>query len=190
MSDDLAHQDEVREELIGGKVFLMSPGSAWNHNCVCSNISRLFGNYLHGKQCTPIADGMDLYLDEENRLVPDFMVVCDPDKIRWNGVHGAPDLAVEVLSPSTTRNDKTIKAEVYARCGVKEYWLVNPIDKSVEIYLPEDGKFVLREVYTLYPDWELERMSERERSELIMKFRCSLFDDLEISLEDIFYRTF
>lgn len=189
MNQNLAYQDEPREELIGGEVFLMSPRPAWNHNRVASNLFRLFDNYLYGKKCTPIADGTDLYLDEENWFVPDFMVVCDPDKIRNDGVHGAPDLVVEVLSPSTMKNDRARKAEVYARYGVKEYWLVNPIDKTVEVYLLENSRFVFQEVYALYPDWELARMSEKERAELATSFRCSLFDDLEILIEDIFYRT-
>ena len=189
MNHNLAYQDEPREELIGGEVFLMSPKPAWNHNRVAFNIAHIFEKYLHGKKCTPIVDGTDLYLDEKNWFVPDFMVVCDPDKIRNDGVHGAPDLVAEVLSPSTTRNDRVRKAEAYARFGVKEYWLVNPIDKTVEVYLLENGVFVFQESYALYPDWELARMSEKERAELVTNFRCSLFDDLEISIEDIFDKT-
>lgn len=180
---------EIWEELIGGKVFSRSYRPGWNHNRVASNISHIFANYLYGKESTPAAHGVDLYLDEENRFVPDFMVVCDPDKIRYDGVHGAPDLVVEVLSPSTMKNDRARKAEVYARFGVKEYWLVNPIDKTVEVYLLENGRFVFQEAYALYPDWELARMSEKERAELATSFRCSLFDDLEILIEDIFNKT-
>ena len=101
MSGNLAYQEERREELIGGKPVMMSPRPSFNHNQISYNISRLFGNYLYGKKCTPIADGMDLYLDEDNQFVPDFMVVCDPDKIKPDGIHGSPDLVVEVLSPST-----------------------------------------------------------------------------------------
>ena len=100
MSDNLAYQEERREELIGGKVVAMSPSPRWNHIAVSGNIYKIFANYLFGKKCTPVQDGFDLYLDDENHFVPDFMVVCDPDKIKDDGVHGAPDLVVEVLSPS------------------------------------------------------------------------------------------
>ena len=62
MNDNLAYQEERREEIIGGKVVMMSPRPSFNHNQVSYNISRLFGNYLYGKKCTPIADGMDLSL--------------------------------------------------------------------------------------------------------------------------------
>jgi len=133
---------------------------------------------------------MDLYLTEENQFIPDFMVVCDPDKIKSDGVHGAPDLVVEVLSTSTMRNDRTHKKDVYARCGVREYWIVSPAEKSIEQYFLEDGQFVLHDIYTLHADWELEQMSEEERAAVVTHFKCSLFDDLDISLEDIFYRTF
>ena len=189
MNTNLAYQDDRREELINGKVVAMSPRPTFNHNQISYNIATTFANYLRGRICTPIADGMDLYLTEEDRFVPDFMVVCDPEKIRHDGVHGAPDLVVEVLSPSTIRNDKTRKKDVYARCGVREYWLVSPDEKSVEIYLSSGSELILHDIFSLYPDWMLEKMSEEERAAVETHFKCSLFDDLEISLEEIFYRT-
>lgn len=194
MIDNLAYQEDFvakrREELIDGKLVMMSPRPTVNHNQVSFNIARLFANYLHGKKCTPFADGIDLYLDEGNRFVPDVMVVCDPDKIKPDGVYGAPDLVVEVLSPSTAKNDRTRKKDVYARCGVREYWLVSPDEKSVEIYRTNGTDFILHDIYTLYPDWQLAKMSEEERAALVTHFKCSLFDDLDISLDDVFYRTF
>lgn len=194
MSDNLAYQDDFvtkrREELIDGKPVMMSPRPTVNHNRVAFNIAVLFDHYLKGKKCIPFSDGVDLYLDDDNRFVPDMMVVCDPDKIKPDGIHGAPDLVVEVLSPGTARNDKTRKKDVYARCGVREYWLVSPADKFVEIYRTDGTEFILHDVYTLYPDWQLAQMSEEERATVVTHFNCSLFDDLDISLEDIFYRTF
>ena len=194
MSENLAYQDDFiakrREELIDGKPVMMSPRPSVNHSRVAGNIYRLFSNYLNGRRCEPFGDGVDLYLDEDNQFVPDFMVVCDPDKIRLDGIHGAPDLVAEVLSPGTARNDKTRKKDVYARCGVREYWLVSPDEKSVETYRTDGTEFILHDVYTLYPDWQLAQMSEEERANLVTHFKCSLFDDLDISMEDIFYRTF
>lgn len=190
MNDNLAYQEARREELIGGKVVAMSPRPSFNHNRVASNIFRIFDNHLYGKKCTPIADGMDLYLDDDNQFVPDFMVVCDPDKIKPNGVHGAPDLVVEVLSPGTMRNDRTYKKDVYARCGVQEYWLVSPNEKSVEVYRLDGGEFLFYDIYAVHADWQLAQMSEEERAAVVTHFKCSLFDDLNISLKDIFYRTF
>ena len=173
MSDNLAYQEERREELIGGKVVMMSPAST-NHTFVSGNIHGIFWHYLKGKKCTPISDGSTVYLTDDDHFVPDFMVVCDPDKIKSDGIHGAPDLVVEVLSPST----------------VREYWLVDPASKSVEVYRTDGSEFVLHDIYAQRPDWELAKMSEEERAALETHFKCSLFDDLDISLEDIFYRTF
>ena len=189
MNDNLAYQEERREELIGGKVVMMSPASV-NHTFVSGNIYWLFASYLRGKKCTPISDGSTVFLTDKDHFVPDVMVVCDPDKIKSDGIYGAPDLVVEVLSPSTARNDRTYKKETYANCGVREYWLVSPEEKSLDVYRTNGTEFVLHDIYSLHPDWELARMSEEERAALVTHFQCSLFDDLDISLEDIFYRTF
>ena len=188
MNTNLAYQEDRHEELIDGKVFLMSPAST-NHTLVSGNIYGIFWYYLKGKKCTPIADGTTVYLTDEDHFVPDFMVVCDTDKIKPDGIHGSPDLVVEVLSPSTARMDKTHKKDVYARCGVREYWLVSPGDRTVEIYRTNGTDFVLHDIYALRPDWMLEKMSVEERAAVETHFKCSLFDDLEISLEEIFYRT-
>lgn len=118
--------------------------------------------------------------------IPDGMVVCDRSKIKFDGVHGAPDLVVEVLSPRTAKNDRRHKMEVYASSGVREYWIVDPANKSVEQYLQEDGRLALRAVYAICPDYMLDMMTEAERAAIQTKFQCSLFNDLTIHLEDIF----
>ena len=124
MNNNLAYQEERCQELINGKIFMMSPRPSYFHNQVSSNIYLIFANYLRGKRCTAIADGTALFLSETNHFVPDFMLVCDPDKIKADGVHGAPDLVAEVLSPGTAKNDRGPKMQVYESFGVKEYWLV------------------------------------------------------------------
>ena len=180
------YQEERREELIGGEVVAMAPSPTWNHISAAGNIYNLFSNYLRGKYCKAIPDGFDLHLTDDDVFVPDMMVVCDRSKIRPDGVHGAPDLVVEVLSRSTAKNDRTRKKDVYERCGVPEYWIVNPIEKSVEVYRLGDGKYVLQDIYTLPADWELERMTDGEKAALVTEFKCHLYDDLVIRLEDIF----
>ena len=150
MNTNLAYKDDAwekrPEELINGEVE-MSPRPSENHSRVSGNIYRLFSNYLNGRRCEPFGDGVDVYLDENNQFVPDVMVVCDTEKIKPDGVYGAPDLVVEVLSPSTARNDKTCKKNVYARCGVLEYWIVDPSGKSLEVYRANGTEFILHDVY-------------------------------------------
>ena len=185
MSDNLAYQEERREELIGGKVVMMAPASA-EHVYTAGSIYNIFKNYLKGKNCIPFSDGLLVHLTDENKFVPDMMVVCDRSKIKSDGVHGAPDLAVEVLSPSTAKDDRTRKKEVYEACGVPEYWLVSPTDKSIEIYLLESGKYILHDVYTVRPDWVLKQMTDEERAAIVTEFKCHLYDELIIRLDDIF----
>ena len=145
METDLAYQDEPWEELIDGKIVAMSPGPAWNHISIGGNLYRIFSNFLHGKKCTPIPDGMDLYLTEKDRFIPDLMVVCDPSIIKSNGVHGAPDLVVEILSPSTQRHDRFTKFCLYQRAGVREYWIVDPDNRIVQSFVLEDGRYSVKE---------------------------------------------
>lgn len=185
MNTNLAYQEEIREELINGQVVAMSPKPRFNHHRIAWNIANIFDGYLRGKRCTAIVDGLDLFLTDKDHFVPDVMVVCDRDKIKSDGVYGAPDLVVEVLSPSTVMNDRKHKKRVYAACGVKEYWIVSPAEKTVEQYFLEEGQLVLHAAFAIHPDYT--KMTEEERAALVTHFKCSLFDDLDIQLEDIFY---
>ena len=187
MENNLAYQDEYEEELIDGKIIVMAPISV-KHAFISGNLYNIFSDYLRGRRCTPIVDGPIVYLTEKDHFVPDFMVVCDPDKIRDNGIYGAPDLVAEVLSPGTASRDKRYKKKIYAQCGVKEYWIVSQMERSIEQYVLTDGALDLKEVYTEYPDYMLENMSEEEKAALVTEFKCTLFEDLSIKLEDVFYR--
>ena len=188
MNTNLAFQEEAWEELLDGRSVAMSPRPSPNHNRVAFNIARIFANYLDGRTCEALADGTDLYLDEENRFIPDMMVVCDPGQIGEDGVHGAPALVVEVLFSSTAKNDRGHKKDAYEKSGVREYWLVEPGSKTVEQYLLEGGKFVLQEVYAVYPEAMLAKMRPEERRAVKEAFQCSLYEDLNIRLEDVFRR--
>ncbi len=182
------YQDDVWEELIDGVTVAMSPRPATDHNQVTYNLYPIFSGYLKGKVCRYFGDGMDLYLTEKDRFVPDGMVVCDPDKVKGNGVYGAPDLVVEVLSPSTVKRDRGYKRQVYEQCGVKEYWIVNPKDRSIEIYCLKSGRLEFDNIFALYHESDLCKHTQEERDALPKTFKCSLFDDLDISIEDVFDR--
>jgi len=188
MNTNLAYEDETWDELIDGKIVMMSPRPTISHNIVAGNIYNIFSNYLKGKRCTPFSDGVDLYLTEKDRFVPDGMIVCEPNKIKSRGVYGAPDLVVEVLSRSTAKRDRSYKKAVYEKAGVKEYWLVEPNNKSIEQYILEDNQFVLNDIYTLTTDYDLEEMTDEEKAAIVTEFKCSLYDDLIIKLEDVFER--
>lgn len=183
---EMIYQEETWEELLNGTVIAMSPRPAVNHNRVAGRIYTVFENYLWGKKCVPFGDGTDLYLSEKDRFVPDGMIVCDEDKVKTDGVYGAPDLVVEILSPSTARNDRGYKKDRYEEYGVPEYWIVSPNDRSIEVYLLQEGRYKLDNTYQLYPDFMLEKMEQAEREALVTEFKCHLYDDLTISLDYIF----
>ena len=181
-----AYRMDWKEELIGGKTVAMSP-AATNHNRIKGNIFGTFWTYLQGKPCEPFGDGELVYLTVEHEFIPDFMVVCDPNKIKTDGIHGTPDLVVEILSPSTAKNDRGHKKDVYAKCGVREYWIVSPSDKIVDVYYNNGShEFFIHDTYTVYSGWMLAKMNEEERKAIVTHFKCSLYDDLDISLDTIF----
>ena len=129
MADNLAHQEEIRDEMLNGKIVLMSPRPAVNHNRVIGNIFFAFMGYLRGKTCEPFADGTDVYLTEKDRVVPDVMIICKKEIIKRNGVHGAPDLIVEVLSPGTEKRDRGYKKRLVRkrrRAGILACGARNP----------------------------------------------------------------
>lgn len=186
MSDNLAYQEDWRTETHNGEIVYMSPRPAIKHNRVAGNIYRAFGNHLEGKTCDAFADGTDVHLTEKDCVVPDVMIVCNHDIIKDNAIYGAPDLIVEVLSPGTEKRDRGYKKNLYECCGVREYWIVDPVSLSVEVYLLENGKYELDEVYRIFPDYTEFYPNEKEcyKNEVPV----SLYDDFSIPLTKIFYR--
>ena len=183
MNRNLAYQEQPREELLNGKIYMMSSPTV-NHSQIASNIYYAFRSYLKGKTCRAFNDGVDVYLTEKDRVIPDAMIVCNKNNIKLDGIHGAPDLVVEVLSPGTAKNDKGYKKDLYEKSGVKEYWIIDPVPRSIEVYLLTDGKFALDEVYALYPEGL--SVTEKEREETKKEIQVSLYNDFCISLEEIF----
>ena len=188
--ENLAYQNKYYE-VLDGKIFYMSPRPAIDHNRVINNISTIFSVFLKGKKCVPFCDGVDVFLTEKDTVIPDFMVVCNRDIIKVDGIYGVPNLIVEVLSPSTAKNDRGYKKDLYERVGVSEYWIVDTSNHSVEIYLLQDGKYILSNMYGLYPDYVIAKMTEEEKAEMKTEFTTSLYgNDLIIKLEDVFYNLF
>ena len=86
--------------------------------------------------------------DVDTVLQPDLMVVCDQSKVDRRGIHGAPDLVIEILSESTRRNDRLTKFRMYQRAAVKEYWIVDPASRTVSLYTLEEGAYNGAAIYT------------------------------------------
>lgn len=194
--DNLAYIDDrnikIKTELIDGKIFMMSPRPRVEHATVCTNIASEFRSYLKGKTCRAFCDGVDVFLDENNRFVPDTMIVCNPDIIKHDGIYGAPDLVVEVLSKTTAKNDRSKKKYTYAKYGVKEYWIVDVWSKSVEVYYNQDSWFILDNIYYYLTDEEIAENNNMSDNDIdkIKEYtdfiKVSICDNLIVKLKDIF----
>jgi len=155
-ADALEWEEGEQAEIIDGEVLLFSTPSS-RHQEISMELARQFANYLEGKRCKvyPAPFGVRLFEqdgdspeDVDTVVQPDLSVVCDRGKIDKYGCKGAPDLVVEILSPSTQRHDRLVKLNLYQRAGVREYWIVNPEDQTVQVMLlDQSGVLQLHEVY-------------------------------------------
>ncbi len=149
-ADYLRWTIEERLELIRGKIFRMSPAPNRMHQTLSMRIATPIYNLLRGQPCQVYTAPFDVRLprksarDEDIITVvqPDICVVCDPAKLDDRGCIGAPDIVVEILSPSSNKKELKHKYEVYEESGVKEYWIVTPVECTFFRYLlDEAGKF-------------------------------------------------
>lgn len=170
--------DGERWEIIDGVPYLLSPAPSTEHQRILTELILQLGQFLRDKSCRVFPAPFDVRLgrpkqnDEEIDTVvqPDIVVVCDPDKLDHKGCNGAPDIVIEILSQATAKRDLHDKFMAYERSGVKQYWVVFPWDKALDIYMPNDfHKFEIVGKYQ-YPD----------------KFKVDYLGDLKIDLELVF----
>lgn len=177
--------DDVRVELIDGIVYDMSAPTQ-NHQLLLMELGRLFANYLKGKPYLPFIAPSDVRLNfdtEDNTVLqPDLYVVCDKSKLDGQNCNGAPDLVIEILSPSTTRKDLHIKFHKYREAGVKEYWIVNPIDKLITVYLLEKGDYIAH----TYGCTGVDEVTLEDEKNLPSEITVSLFPDFKIDVTELF----
>lgn len=134
----LAMTDLVgRFELIDGYIYDMSPAPSIIHQKMSSGLNTEIRNYItaHKGKCSVFAAPTDVKLDDENTVQPDILVVCDPNKLDEHKCNGAPDWVIEIVSPSSSRRDTVEKVALYAKAGVREYWIVFPKEEQVIVYL-------------------------------------------------------
>ena len=180
-ADYLTWLDDKARELIHGFIKMMSPAPHPIHARTSYKISFHLGLYLmrNKGKCEVFHAPFDVRFPKQGETAdnqidtvvqPDICVVCDLSKLDDRGCCGAPDLIVEILSPSTFKKDVTEKFALYEEHGVKEYWIVHPKDKAITVFLlQENGKY---DEGTLY-----------ERSGKVPVY---IFNNCSISLDDIF----
>ena len=153
MADAMAWDEQDHRELIEG-VPMEMPMPFRVHQEIRGDLGVQLANYAKGKACevffVPLAvrlferDG-ESSEDVDTMVMPDIFAVCDPSKLDDIGCKGAPDLVVEILSPSTKRHDRFTKFNLYQRAGVREYWIVDPDDKTVQVFVLEDGYYTAKD---------------------------------------------
>lgn len=155
--DYAAWPDDERWELIDGVAYNMSPAPSRFHQEISGALFNKIYNYLEGKPCKVYNAPFDVRLpqgkeSEEDVITvvqPDITVICDRSKLDEKGCKGAPDLVIEIVSPHTVSKDMKEKPALYERHGVKEYWIIHPIDKLALVYrLQENRQYVKPEVYS------------------------------------------
>ena len=154
--DILTWEGPERCELIDGVPQLLASPSRV-HQEVSGELFRQIATHLHGKPCKVYAAPFDVRLFEEDGntpedvdtvVVPDISVICDKSKLDDRGCKGAPDFVIEILSPSTQRTDRLVKLNLYQKAGVREYWLADPSNKTIQVCLLENGVYRVAQIYT------------------------------------------
>ena len=155
LADCLAWEEGMRGEIIDGEAVMMAPPST-AHQLISMELARQLANFLEGRKCRVLPAPFAVRLferagdkpeDVQTVVEPDLSVVCDSAKLDKYGCRGAPDLVVEVLSPSTQRHDRLVKLDLYQRAGVREYWIVSPEEQTVQVLLLRGGLLLPHELY-------------------------------------------
>lgn len=155
-ADYLTWPENERWEIIDGVPYMQS-APKWEHQSISGEIYRQISNYLVDKPCRVFASPFDLCLaeyhenddDVTNIIQPDIVIVCDETKLRKTGYFGVPTLVIEISSPSTARQDRVVKFNRYEKAGVKEYWIVEPEGKYINVFtLQENKRYGRPEAYT------------------------------------------
>ena len=139
--DYLRWPGDERWELIGGAAHAMAPSPSLDHKDISGELKSRMHLFFKGKKCKVFAAPTDVRLSEEDVVQPDLLVVCDTSQMKRH-IDGPPALVVEIVSPSSARIDRVAKPELYARFGIKEYWIVTPFPSTVEVFWLQGDRYV------------------------------------------------
>jgi len=158
-------------QLIGGKLIMTPSPTTYHQDIVVCLVEKLLNFNAKEKAGKVYVSPIDVYLEDKETYQPDVIFISKDRLhiIESAKINGAPDLVMEILSPSTAYYDLKEKFKVYARHGVKEYWIIDPKDKSIEVYEGNEGKFK-----------QVQRMEEEGKA------KSSILKGFEVNLKDIF----
>lgn len=136
--------EDIRAELIDGKIYYLAAPSRI-HQEILSELHAAIHQYIKSKNGScrvyPAPFAVQLWKDRKTIVEPDISVICDPNKLTDRGCTGAPDWIIEIVSPGNSSHDYIRKLNLYAEAGVREYWIVNPMNQSIYVYHLEETKF-------------------------------------------------
>lgn len=151
-ADYLLWQFSERVELIKGKIFKMSPAPSSSHQDISMNLTRIIDKVFYKTTCKFYAAPFDVRLinyeesTPENKIMsvvqPDLCVICDRSKVDFKGCLGSPDLVVEILSLGNSKKEMDIKFDLYQENKILEYWIVDPFQKTILIYVLENDRYI------------------------------------------------
>ena len=180
-ADYLTWSIRERLELINGGIYQIFITPSTLHQKISSLLLKEIFKTLGEQPCQVFHAPFDVRLPKkemENQQIftvvqPDICIICDHTKIDDKGCIGAPDLIIEILSPGNTSKEMKNKFEAYEESGVREYWLIEPQDKAVLIFVLENGKFIGKRP-----------MVEEET------LQSFIFPDLKIDLQPLFRKAY
>ena len=144
-SDYVQWDDDKRWELIDGTAHLMSAPNRM-HQTLSRNLFRQLDRFLENKSCEVYYAPFDVRLNADsldNTVVqPDLVIICDDSKLDDSGCKGVPDMVVEILSPSTSHYDRNTKFNKYLKSGIREYWIIDPVTKSLAAHILKDNNYI------------------------------------------------
>ena len=139
--DDYLLLGEIKTpcQLINGEL-IMSPAPNPEHQRISGKLFKILDQATQGDGEVFFAP-IDLYMDEKNVFQPDLVYLSDQNKnyLTARGIEGPPDMVVEIISPSNSYTDRNQKKDSYLAFNIKEYWIVDPGNRTIEIYTPEGG---------------------------------------------------
>jgi len=144
-ADYILWDGDERYELIDGVPYALASPST-EHQRISGRLYLQFAGYLDGHPCEVFAAPLDVCLfadgEKDDTVVqPDLLVVCDQAKLDEHKCNGAPDMTVEIMSPSTSKRDMQLKRDRYLQAGVREYWIIDPVKKVLIMNVLEDGEY-------------------------------------------------
>jgi Uma2 family endonuclease len=148
--DYLKTPDDERYELIEGEL-LMTPSPVPKHQKISRELEFEILKFVKANDLGEVFYApCDVYLDNENVVQPDILFISKErlNIIGEKNIQGAPDLAIEIISESTAYRDLVQKKKLYAKFGVKEYWILIPGEELIEVYILKDNTYMLHKTYS------------------------------------------